>query len=177
MDPSDSMTPRRSRKRTWVIALVSIAGVAVVATVTLIGLGVYVFRSNVDIDDATPDTADSSFEEARARFAGQEPLIHLVRGDGETRTEVRRRDHPSEIKPTSLHVLAWDPDDERLVTVRIPFWLLRFGDHATIDFSEGDGDTLEDLDVTMADLDHHGPGLVLDYHVDTDRARVLLWVE
>ena len=51
------MTTQKSRTRTWVIALVSIAALAVFGTVVLIGLGVYVFMSNVDIEDATPETA------------------------------------------------------------------------------------------------------------------------
>ena len=44
------------------------------------------------------------------------------------------------------------------MNVRIPLWILRFGDNATIDFSESDGDIVGDLDVTLEDVDHHGPG-------------------
>lgn len=170
------MTNHKSRKRTWVIVLVSIAAVAVFGTATLIGLGVYVFVSNVDIDDATPETAERSFEEARVQFAADEPLIYLAREDGNIRAEVRRRDRPSDVRPESLHLMVWDPDEERLVTVRIPLWLLRFGDNATVDFSEEDGDIVGDLDVSIEDIDHHGPGLVLDYQ-EPDRERVLLWAE
>mgnify|MGYP001268122005 FL=1 len=170
------MTTKTSRKRTWVIALVSFAALAVVGTVTLIALAVYVVMSNVDIADATAETADVTFEETRARFVGDDPLIHLVREDGNLQAEVRRRDQPSDSRPESLHVLVWDPDDERLMNLRIPLWLLRFGDDATVDFSEADGDIVGDLDVTIGDLDHHGPGLVLDYQ-DADRERVLLWTE
>ena len=57
------MTNQKSRKRTWVIALVSIAALAVFGTVVLIGLGVYVFVSNVDIEDATAETAALSFND------------------------------------------------------------------------------------------------------------------
>ena len=67
------MTNQKSRKRTWVIALVSIAALAVFGTVVLIGLGVYVFVSNVDIEDATAETVALSFQEARAPFAGDDP--------------------------------------------------------------------------------------------------------
>ena len=170
------MTTQKSRKRTWVIALVSIAALGVFGTVVLIGLGVYVFMSHVDIEDATPETAALSFQEARARFTGAEPLIRLTRENGRVRAEVLRRDRPSAVRPESLHVMVWDPDEERLVNVRIPLWLLRFGDNATVDFSEADGDVVGDLDLSLEDIDYHGPGLVLDYQED-DRERVLLWAE
>ena len=170
------MTTQKSRTRTWVIALVSIAALAVFGTVVLIGLGVYVFMSNVDIEDATPETAALSFREARAPFIGDDPLIRLTRENGKVRAEVLRRDRPSEVLPESLHVLVWDPSDERLVNVRIPLWLLRFGADAMVDFSEEDGDVLGDLDLSLEDIDHHGPGLVLDYQ-DADRELVLLWAQ
>ena len=170
------MTNPGSRKRTWVIALVSIAALAVFGTVVLIGLGAYVFMSNVDIQDATPETAEHSFQEALAQFIGDEPLIRLTREDGEVQAELLRRDRPSDVRPESLHVIVWDPREERLVNVRIPLWLLRFGDNATVDFSEADGDIVGDLDLSLEDIDHHGPGLVLDYQ-DADRERVLLWAE
>ena len=170
------MTNQKSRQRTWVIALVSIAALAVFGTVVLIGLGVYVFTSNVDIEDATPETAELSFQEARAPFVGDDPLIRLIRENGRVRTEVLRRDRPSELRPESLHVMVWDPSDERLVEVRIPLWLLRFGNNATVNFSETDGDVVGDLDLSVEDIDYHGPGLVLDYQ-DADRERVLLWTQ
>ena len=165
-----------SRKRTWVIALVSIAALGVVGTVTLIGLAVYLFTSNVDFARATPRTAEANFQKARARFGGVQPLIQLSRQDGRIDAAVNRREQASDIKPTSLHVMAWDPDEERLVNARMPLWLLRFGDDASVDFSSGDSDIMDDLDLSIADLDHHGPGLVLDY-AEPNRERVLLWTE
>ena len=170
------MTTQRSRKRTWVIVLASMAGLGVFGTIALVGLGVYVFMSNVAIEDATPASAELSFQEARARFIGDEPLIRLTRENGDIRAEVVRHDRPSDVRPESLHVMVWDPDEERLVNVRIPLWFLRFGDNATVDFSEADGDIVGDLDLSLEDIDYNGPGLVLDYQ-DDDRERVLLWAE
>lgn len=165
-----------SRKRTWVIALVSIAALGVVGTITLVGLAVYLFTSNVDFASATPRTADANFEEARAQLGAAPALITLTRQDGRIRADVNRSERASEVKPTSLHVMAWDPDQERLVNARMPLWLLRFGDDASVDFSAGESDIMDDLDLSLDDLDHHGPGLVLDY-AEPSRERVLLWTE
>ena len=170
------MPNQKSRKRTWIIALVTIAALAVFGAVVLIGLGVYVFISHVDIEDATPKTAALIFQEARAPFVGDNPLIRFTRENGRVRAEVLRRDLPSEGRPELLHVTVWDPSDERLVNVRIPLWLLRFGDNATVDFSEADGDVVGDLELSLWDIDYYGPGLVLDYQ-DDDRERVLLWTQ
>lgn len=178
LSPSDSMgtdtVPKpSSRKRTWVIALVSIAALGVIGTVTLVGLAMYLFTSNVDFDRATPGTANSTFAEARARFGDDMPLIQLSRQDGRVKAEVTRHEREIDAKPTWLHVMAWDPDESRLVNARMPLWLLRFGDDATVDLSANDNDAVGDLDLSIADLDHHGPGLVLDY-AEGDRERVLL---
>ena len=152
------MTNQKSRKRTWVVALVSIAALAVFGTGVLIGFGIYLFMSNVDIEDATPERAALSFSAARAQFIGDDPLVRLTREDGRIQAEGLRRDRPSEIRPELLHVMVWDPGGERLVNVRIPLWLLRFGSNATIDFSQADGDIVGDLDLSLEDLDYHGPG-------------------
>lgn len=172
----DIMPKPSSRKRTWVIALVSIAALGVVGTITLVGLAVYLFTSNVDFARATPSTADTTFEEARARFGDYLPLLQLSRQDGRVRAEVTRHERVSDVTPTWLHVMAWDPDEGRLVNARMPLWLLRFGDDATVDFSAGENNVMDDLDLSIADLDHHGPGLVLDY-AEGNRERVLLWTE
>ena len=118
----------------------------------------------------------SASRRLRAPFVGDEPLVGLTRENGDIQVEVLRRDQPSDVRPRWLHVMVWDPSEERLVNVRVPLWLLRFGDNATVNFSETDGDVVGDLDLTLDDLDHHGPGLVLDYQ-DADRERVLLWAE
>jgi len=103
-------------------------------------------------------------------------LVQLTRQDGRVRAEVNRRPQPSGVTPEALHVMAWDPDEERLVSARMPLWLLRLGDDETVDFSAGDSDIIGDLDLNIADLDNHGPGLVLDYQ-EPDRERVRRWTE
>ncbi|MDA1093169.1 MAG: hypothetical protein O3A25_07860 [Acidobacteria bacterium] len=170
------MPKSSSRKRTWIIALVSLAALGVLGMVTLIGLAVYVFTSNVDFARVTPSAAETNFEEARAQFGAARPLIQLSREDGRIHAEVNRLDQASDIAPTSLHVMAWDPEKERMVSARMPLWLLRFGDDTTVDFSSRENDIMQDLNLSIADLDHHGPGLILDY-AEPDRERVLLWTE
>lgn len=161
--------------KTWVWVVVGVAAVLVLGFLALVGAGVFVFFRQVDIESVTPETAELSFDEVRAKFAGQEPFIELT-GEGADRTvRVIRRDRLSADEPETLHVMAWDPDDDRLVRIRFPMWLLRLGNNGTINFSENDFD-LENLDLTVEDLDAHGPGLILDFE-DDDSERVLVWTE
>ena len=56
----------------------------------------------------------------------------------------------------------------------VPFWLLRMKvNGATIDFS-GNRMYLEDLKLTVADLERFGPSLVLD-QTNAGGDRVLVW--
>ena len=75
-----------------------------------------------------------------------------------------------------MHVLTWDPDDERLVSLSIPFWLLRRMGRGTINLSGDDDDPFDDLDLTFEDLEWHRPGLILDYAREGDD-RVLVWTQ
>ena len=90
--------------------------------------------------------------------------------NGDLRGTVIRRALPSEIRADTLHLMTWDADDERIVRVQIPLSLWRILDDGSM------GDLVGDLDLSVEDIDHHGPGLILD-HQDARRQRVLLWAE
>jgi hypothetical protein len=59
------------------------------------------------------------------------------------------------------------------VKVTVPFWLLRMKMHGNIHFG-GNRVTLEELKLTVADLDRLGPSLVLD-QANEGGDRVLVW--
>jgi hypothetical protein len=72
--------------------------------------------------------------------------------------------------------MAWDPDDRKLVRVKVPFWVLRLTHPgAQLKFGTDEID-LEHLKVTIEDLERHGPGLILD-HREPNGSHVLLWAE
>ena len=76
--------------------------------------------------------------------------------------------------PDQLRILAFDPSDGRMVQVSVPFWLLRMKSHnATIDLN-GSRMDLEDLRLTIQDLERQGPALIVD-HQAPDGDRVLVW--
>jgi hypothetical protein len=77
---------------------------------------------------------------------------------------------------THLELLAWDPDDERLVQVSLPIWLLRFGRHKMSIESDGHGFNLEHLDLDARQLERIGATLLFDFR-DQDGVRVLVWTQ
>jgi hypothetical protein len=85
-----------------------------------------------------------------------------------------REGKPGAGRPETLYVMAYDPDDGGLVKVTIPFWLLRMKmNNAKIDLG-GNRMELEDLKLTIEDLDRLGPTLVLDQR-NRGGDRVLVW--
>ena len=71
-------------------------------------------------------------------------------------------------------MLAFDPDDNRIVKVTIPFWLLRLKTRGTmIDFNGSKMD-LDDLKLTVEELERFGPTLIVD-HKTSSGERVLVW--
>jgi hypothetical protein len=83
---------------------------------------------------------------------------------------------PGATQPNDLVVLAWNPDDQRVVTVTLPFWLLRLG-HRKIDLMNGDKDfDLDRLNLDVDQLQRIGPKLVFDWRRPTGE-RVLIWTQ
>ena len=157
----------------WAVVVVAIVAAGFYGLVVVVGLGIYAFTSHVDIDRGTDEAAARrTFEEARARFTDQPPLLTMG-ADG----PVVDRSTPTGVQPTleTLHVMAWEQDEDRLITLRIPMWLIRLSGDGNVDFDLDDGD-LSSLELTLEDLERHGPGLVVDYASD-HHDRVLIWTE
>ena len=161
---------------TWVWVLVGIAVVVVLGLVAVAGVGFYEFSRHFETTAATATDAASEFDAVRARFAGQEPLLERTETGGVART---RREAPVEapaVRPTELHLLGFDPSDGRLVRFKVPFWLLRMGGaKGSIDLN-GEKVTLDELDVTVEDLERLGPALVLDHRTPKGE-RVIVWTQ
>lgn len=164
--------------RTWVWIGVSAVALFLIGLFVLIGAGAYWAIQQVRIDKVTPASAAWEFEQVRARFEGQIPLVEV---DGDDWSQPRfHRDEldPDQPRLESLHILVYNPREERLVRLAIPFWLLRLGKHnSEIKIAPDRGDIdFDRLNLTVDDLEREGPGLVLD-HQSSDGERVLVWTQ
>src|SRR5205085_10150418 len=105
-------------------------------------------------------------------YATQNPLIeldergHFLRANSERPAGTQR--------PQTLHVMAFDPDDGKVVRMELPFWILRLkSGGAKFDIGRNNVD-LGRMRITVEDLERYGPILILDQK-DGDGSRVLVW--
>jgi hypothetical protein len=162
------------RVRTWVWVVVAIVVIGILCVLAMAGLGFYFFSQHFATKAATAASATAEFEEVKAQFTGQKPLIELDERGRFLRSNSDRPSRANSKTPDQINVLAFDPDDQRIVRVTIPFWLLRLKSRgATVDFNGGRLD-LEDLKLTVEDLERFGPTLIVDHKASTGE-RVLVW--
>jgi hypothetical protein len=160
--------------KTWVWVVIGVMAVGVLLVIAMAGAGFYYFARNIEATQATAEVAATEFDAVRARFKGQRPLIELDERGRLLRSNTDRPAPPDARRPDALYVLAFDPDDGGMVKVTVPFWLLRLKmGGSTIDLS-GNRVQLEDLKLTVEDLERFGPTLVLD-QTNAGGDRVLVW--
>jgi hypothetical protein len=158
----------------WVWVVLGLIVTCVVAVVAIAGAGFYFFTRHIETRTVSPATASREFEEVKARFVGQKPLVELDRHGDFVRSNPDRPTSRNGRVPEELYVMAFDPDDGRVVRLKIPFWLLRLKTGGgSIDFN-GRRMDLEDLKLSVADLERFGPTLIVD-HSGIDGKRVLVW--
>lgn len=160
--------------KTWIWIIVGIAVAGILFVIAMAGAGIYFVSRNFETRTATASSAATEFDAVRAKFTGQKALIELDERGDFLKSNAGREPAPGARRPETLYVMAFDPDDGGLVKVSIPFWLLRMKmNNAGIDFG-GNRMDLEDLKLTVEDLDRLGPALVLDQR-NAGGDRVLVW--
>src|SRR5262245_66298930 len=107
MMPESSDRPSRSTRRTWVSVLIASVTIVGVCAIAVVGGTAYFSYRHINASFTPPENADTEFAQARARFAGQKPLIEIRKDDepilhreGGTRPDASRQ------PLVSLRVLA-----------------------------------------------------------------------
>jgi hypothetical protein len=166
--------PRKPRRR-WIPIVIGIVVLIFVLGVGAVIVSVAWFRQQLQVTDTTASNASQEFDAVRARFGGQRPLLELR--DGEPAFAAGREKEPaSTVQITTLHLMAWDEDEEKLVRFALPFWLLRMksGPIGFSSYASG----VDRVSIRPEDIERHGPGLILDVTEDRrGRGRVLIWAE
>jgi|SRR5688572_4795567 hypothetical protein len=158
------------RRRTATI-LFAIVGVVFFLFIAVVAGGAWLFFSIFNSQTLDEAKATRTFEDARRRFTAIEPIIEIRNG---MPVLVRR---PPDGAPArelkTLHVLAWNPDDDRVISMELPMWLLRLSD-GPIRLNEDRN--RPSLSMSARDLDRYGPTLVLDHRSGRDE-QVLVWTD
>lgn len=160
--------------KTWVWVVVAVVVVGILGLVALAGIGFYFASQHIETQAVSAADAASKFDEVRARFKGQPPLIELDDRGRFLRAHTNRPTASHVKTPELLNILAYDPDDGQIVRLSIPFWLLRLKTGgASIDFNGRQMD-LEDLKLSVEELERYGPILIAE-HKSPEGSRVIVW--
>ena len=163
------------KKRTWLWIVFGVLFVLFVLAVGGIMVAVAFFRQGMSVAPMSQTQATDEFDAVRARFPGQQPLLRMVDGRPEFIADRATQTGGSTKALTTMHIMAWDDDEEQLVTFEIPFWLLRLksGPIQLSAYSQGWDD--RGVSFRIEELERAGPGIVMDFS-ERD-GRVLIWAE
>lgn len=171
------MTSVASRVPTWVWVVIGIVAVCIIGLLAVAGMGVYFVARQVETQAASPARAEEAFGRERARFKDQKPVIEIDEDDNvkAEALEAALKTPGERRKLDNLSVLAWDADDERLVRIDVPFWLLRLKSDP-LDILADSGIRGERIRITVDDIERMGPRLLID-HRGRRGDRVLVWTQ
>ena len=163
------------KKRRWIPILLGVLLLLGIVAVGAIVLTVSWFRQNMIITASTGDAATRQFDEVRARFPGQQPLIQMVDGRPQYVAEPASLSS-SQTTLSTLHVIAFDRDEGKVVAFSLPFWILRMksGPIRISAYQQGWDD--HGVSFRVEDIEKHGPGIIVDAAEDGE-GRVLIWTE
>lgn len=142
----------------------------------LIGFGIFAVLAwrAVNVEDADAPEALRRFTAIRSALGARPPLLTL----DDAGNVVRRAAPPVQQPPPlrRLAVLAYQADQQRLVSAEVPFWFFRMKSRPTQFLVRGTGLDLERLEITAPDLAKYGPSVVID-HGRANGDRLLVWTE
>jgi len=162
--------------KTWLLIGLGFLGFCVLGLCLIAGAGFYFVSHHINLQKTTSSNAVRLLDSARDRFKSVQPLIEVDAFEHPRETRVLADIPTSPIKPTNLCVLAWNPDDGKLVRVAVPFWVLRLGNEKLSFLHDRQGLNFDRLRLDSSELERIGPTLVLDYRSPSGE-RVLLWTQ
>jgi hypothetical protein len=142
---------------------------------------VWFFVRHWDTERASPSTAQVEFDQLRARFGGEQPLLDMR--FRKPLTDVNASHVPAPLH--SFHTVIFDTRGaQRLVHVTVPYWFGRhyarhsgkfawLGELTFFDDTEFDP---EKIQLSLDEVERHGPGLLVDYRHPTG-GQFIAWVE
>jgi hypothetical protein len=162
-------------RRRWPFIVFGVAILFVFVGIGVIIASIAWFQENMDIERTSEGQAQDEFEKVLQMFPGREPLLELR--DGVARYTKERDAAPSaQGRLSRLHVLVWNPEEEHLARIALPFWLLRMKSDPIQFSAYASGLDEEGVSLRPEDIEKYGPGIILDTRT-RDGERVLLWAQ
>jgi hypothetical protein len=168
-------------KRATRSIVLSVMRGAVIAALSVVGVGLWFFLSHRDSASASPQLAEAEFAQLRARFSNQQPLVDMIRREPFDLRVVSRTAGPLH----SFHTVIFDTrGDQRIVRITVPYWFARrfagsdgefrwLGQLTFLDDTEFDPESIR---LSLDQLERRGPGLVT-YYQHPSGGQFISWVE
>jgi len=158
---------------------VGIGATMAMAVIALIACTAFFFQHHQS-GRASAQTAEAEFERIRARFADQHPLLDMH--ERRPRSDVGGPQPGAPLR--SFNTMIFDTrGGERLVRITVPYRFARLfgrdkgfrwlGQLTFLDDTEFDP---EPIQLSLAQVERHGPGLMVDYRHPTG-GQFIAWVE
>ena len=161
-------------KKETVRTLTIVVGLVILLVVLGLGSAVWLFTQSVDVGKADEVVASQEFDRVRARFPGVTPVLEIHAG--EPSLARKPPDRPTGKRLTTLHVLHWDPEDDRFARIDLPFWFIRLKSGPIEIVSNDNAISHGELGITVEELERFGPTLVAD-HISESGDRLLIWTQ
>lgn len=163
-------------RRRWPYVVLGIAVLLVFVGIGVIVAGIAWFQENMEVQTSTERDATTEFDAIRQKFGGREPLL-VMEGDvprySKARVEPPVKDGAT---LSTFNILAWDPDEEKLARITLPFWLLRMKSDPIQFSAYASGLDEGDVNLRPEDIEKYGAGVILDTGTASGE-RVLLWAQ
>lgn len=165
-----------AKARTWILIIFAIIGLFVVALFVMAGVGGMWVMRHIKTEPATATAAVKTFEQERARFGTEKPLITLDEMDSPAAVQKKFDALPvSTTLAENMEILVWSPDSGRTVRISLPFWLLKLG-RKKIEISGADSFNFDNLHIDVNQLERVGPKLIADFERPGGE-KVLVWTK
>lgn len=163
-------------RRTWLWVMAAVGGTGLVVMLAVAGAGVYFVTSHIRTEPSNQVDATQAFDTAPGPLRGSRPLFETDDMDQPRATRPLAQVPNGQTPSKDLFLLAWKPEDGRLIRVTLPFWMLRLGKHPVKIEGNGHGFDLEHMNLDIDELERIGPAIVMDFR-GQDGIRVLLWTQ
>ncbi len=145
--------------------ILGVAGGLFFLLLIFVSFGVWMVMSAFQTEQVDQVKAAAAFDDVRRQFSGVQPAFEFR----DSRPAMLRQPPATAASPgpETVRVLVWDPDENQMSRVSLPFRLLRLSN----DPIEFDG-----VELDIEDVERYGRTLLLDG--DTPEGdRILIWTE
>jgi hypothetical protein len=153
-----------------------------IGTMAAIGAGsaIWFVATHRSSSTVSAEAADREFQQLRARFADQQPLLDM--DQRQARTAVATATKIAHLRV--VHTVIFDTrGGQRLVRIDVPYWFARtYGRHGSmqwlgqLSFLDDTEFDPEPIRLSWDQVERHGPGLIADYRHPSG-GQFISWVE